>query len=569
MRPPTHVLAAVSMLVLAACGDDDAPTDGGTADAGRTAFAPDPPVLTPCPPGWVETTDASGIHVCEPWATPPPTECAVDEGVFPGEEGCVRVGTACPSGDFPEDLPTDARILYVLAGAKAGGNGRIDAPYASISSAFGTAFANTIVAIGKGTYDEIVRPPEGVTLWGACPAETVLTSTEPDARGGVIEHRNPNVTVRNLRIANASRNGILCRNECTMTVEDVIVDDVFTYGISVAFGSTLDARNVVVRNTRPDDFGEFGRGIGAESGAVVTLARVLSERNHEIGIAVFGEGSSLTADDVVARETLEQPIDDDFGRGVSVELGGSATLRRVVLERNKDVGLFVNVAPSHVVASDLVVRDTLSQAGRLDGGRGIAVQNGARAEIDRALFQRNRDVSLYSAAPDTLLVARDLVVLDSLPRESDLLGGGALDAEEGGRAEITRGHFARMYGISVIAFEATMALSHVTVEDVAPFACADTTCSEAALAVGIGSYFGSAIEASSFVVSASELCGVMLAFDAQLDLVRGEVRENQIGACLQVEGFDVMRLTREVAFVDNVTNLETTSLPEPEPLGAL
>jgi len=47
--------------------------------------------------------------------------------------------------------------------------------------------------------------------------------------------------------------------------------------------------------------------------------------------------------------------------------------------------------------------------------------------------------------------------------------------------------------------------------------------------------------------------------------VRGEVRGNLIGACVQTDGFDVARLSEEVRYVDNETNLDSTSLPVPDP----
>ena len=70
-------------------------------------------------------------------------------------------------------------------------------------------------------------------------------------------------------------------------------------------------------------------------------------------------------------------------------------------------------------------------------------------------------------------------------------------------------------------------------------------------------------------------CGVLvaappeLAGTASLDLSEGTVSSAEIGACVQVEGYDLGRLTSGVAYTDNLANLESTSLPVPAPAAAL
>ena len=55
------------------------------------------------------------------------------------------------------------------------------------------------------------------------------------------------------------------------------------------------------------------------------------------------------------------------------------------------------------------------------------------------------------------------------------------------------------------------------------------------------------------------------ALEGQVDLAEGEVRENPLGGCLQVEGYDLARLMTDVRFIDNDLNLDATSLPVPDP----
>ena len=61
---------------------------------------------------------------------------------------------------------------------------------------------------------------------------------------------------------------------------------------------------------------------------------------------------------------------------------------------------------------------------------------------------------------------------------------------------------------------------------------------------------------------------MQVAGDAALDLAEGEVRGNTIGACVQVDGYDVTRLQDRVLYEENGVNLDATTLPVPDALGA-
>jgi len=60
-------------------------------------------------------------------------------------------------------------------------------------------------------------------------------------------------------------------------------------------------------------------------------------------------------------------------------------------------------------------------------------------------------------------------------------------------------------------------------------------------------------------------CGVLVAHGSGLDLAEGVIASFELGACVQVEGYDVGRLSDRVEFRDNETNLDATDLPVPAP----
>jgi len=168
-------------LALAAIGCDDvAPmTDAGPGPppalplpSGATLAlplppaAPAPPVLEPCRPGWRAIPSSDGPTVCDPWPASGQATCSPGEAHFAGEPGCRPIGSACPAGDWPTDLPATG-VLYVRAGAPAGGSGTMTAPFATIADGVAAATAGTLVGAAAGTYDEAITLPAGLSLRGA------------------------------------------------------------------------------------------------------------------------------------------------------------------------------------------------------------------------------------------------------------------------------------------------------------------------------------------------------------------------------------------------------------------
>lgn len=75
--------------------------------------------------------------------------------------------------------------------------------------------------------------------------------------------------------------------------------------------------------------------------------------------------------------------------------------------------------------------------------------------------------------------------------------------------------------------------------------------------LGVGSFRGGSIDLEHFAVEDSALCGVQVA--AGVDLSLGEIRDTPIGACVQVDGYDVSRLTDRVSYVNCGQNFEARS----------
>jgi hypothetical protein len=294
------------------------------------------------------------------------------------------------------------------------------------------------------------------------------------------------------------------------------------------------------------------------------VRRAFLERNRETSMRSFAPGSSLVAEDVYIRDTLEDDFDGSFGRGFAVEQGASAELTRFIIERAYDMGIFVNSPSTTLSATDVIVRDVDGQRRDLIGGRGINVQDGPVADLSRVRVERTRELGI-AVIGDVEVTMSDILVRDTRSQESDGEWGRGLGVAESARVTVTRAVIARSLGMGVVLAEAMLQAEHLRVTGVERQECVDTTCPTRALGFGIGSYFGGeGIDVRSFVVEDAVTCGVQVAADGGIDLETGLIQKSAIGACIQVPGYELSRLQTNVVYADNDTNLDFTELPVPE-----
>jgi hypothetical protein len=243
-------------------------------------------------------------------------------------------------------------------------------------------------------------------------------------------------------------------------------------------------------------------------GARVEATRALLENERDF--AVFVGAASATLTDVAIRDTSANEV-GRFGVALGVQGGGNAMVSRALFERQHDLGVFVVQDGSHATLADVVLRDTESVVATGEFGHGVHVQGNASATLSRSRIERSR-------------------------------GSGVLSTS----------------GSSVM-------LENVVIESVAPWACADATCADTPFGYGLSAIDGT-IVARGLEVRGASLCGLFLANGASMDVSMGEVSGSPIGACVQVDGYDLGRLSTDVTYVDNDVNLDATSLPVPQPI---
>jgi hypothetical protein len=280
---------------------------------------------------------------------------------------------------------------------------------------------------------------------------------------------------------------------------------------------------------------------------------------------------------VVVRDTLGEEADGLFGNGLAAQEGARAEVSRALFERNRLDGVQA-LDGAYVSLTDVAVRDTQNgfmgavpdvdpHDPRLYRGRGLLVEGGSRADVSRAVFERNMESGVVAMGDETDLALSDVVVRDTRCRESDGMLGEGLVALYGARAVVDRAVFEsnRTTNVASISPGTTIQMTDVVVRDAFEFI-------DGFGGTGIAAFGEAHVDATRFLVTGSALCGVQLVLGGAvdedgdvvpyddggtMDLHEGEISGNAVcGINVQTEDFDVNRLIDRVVFRDNGVNLD-------------
>jgi len=325
-----------------------------------------------------------------------------------------------------------------------------------------------------------------------------------------------------------------------------------TTGVVARGSSTITLADAVVRDTRAQERdGNYGSGLFVGDGAHLEATRLLASHNRMAGVLAL-DGGSITLSDVVVHDTQGQERDGTLGRGIGVQ-SSRLEATRLLVSDNRDAGIFIAEPDSRATLTDVVVRDT-------DGG-GLIAQSGVRLEVTRLLVSGSRHVGVLASS--TTGTITDAVVRDTRNRLSDGALGYGFSVQYDGDIEASRLRLATSCEVGLFVGAATFRGSDVEIEHVSRAACDG---GERMYGYG-AAVFDATATLERFAIRQAETCGLFVVnvrADAALDVRHGVVEGSAIGACVQVEGYDLDRLTEDVLYRDNDANLEATMLPVPE-----
>jgi len=177
--------------------------------------------------------------------------------------------------------------------------------------------------------------------------------------------------------------------------------------------------------------------IVAFGGSSILLERTSIRRVWSVAVAAAELGSELVATDVVIRADAEGAVD----HAIEVGEGAHAALTRVFVAGVDGIGVLATDEGTTVSAEDLVVRETQSNSGGLLG-RALQIQRGAHLSGQRVHCAANHEVAVVAGALAATVDLSDVIIEGTRERGCTAPGcagaGIGLGAYLGGHISLNR-----------------------------------------------------------------------------------------------------------------------------------
>ncbi len=356
--------------------------------------------------------------------------------------------------------------------------------------------------------------------------------------------------------------GVLATDLATAELTRVSIDRVLEAGVAALLEARVTADRVVARDVAQGLFTDFGAGLLSRAGGEIDAARVLVERAHHAGAIVLETDSRLAMTDAIVRDTqlAARPEADRWGMGIVAQTGGTLELTRAASIGNRFLGIF-GVEGGTLTLTDVTVRGTRAvEAGEIYG-RGLELQSGSIATVRRAAFDGNRDVAISLTDADSALDAEDVRIGETFGTGAGEFGYG-LQAVDGATVALTRGSFRGLRGAGILIADAALTADTLEIAGGRRMDCAtDGRCGTRGAAYDVVVLGGGAATVTAFRFEGAPTAALQLAETGEADLSDGVIASSPIGFNVQTPGFDDTRLRAGVTFVSVGTELDRSSLP--------
>lgn len=290
------------------------------------------------------------------------------------------------------------------------------------------------------------------------------------------------------------------------------------------------------------------------------MRRTLIERAS--GAAIYATGAStLEASDVLCAATQRS---GDFAAGLGVLGGTNATLDRLAVLDAAWMGIVAISSGARIEARDVIVR-RVEIAQNL--GEGLVAGEGAQVTIARLQIEDVHAIGAMAYGAGSMLTLSEARI--ERVRETTEHGvGRGVEADVGATVHLSRAVIDDVVDTGVVSFgmleEGTsVSLEDVRVSNIRERSCVRSTCPTEGGGSGVAAVFGGAITARGLEVVGAPLCGVQVAEAGSLDVESGTIRESSIGACVQIDGYDLARIVAGVVYRDNERNVESANVYVP------
>ena len=434
-----------------AVGADGLPFQPVVADAACLAgAAPPAPTCFLTHPAWI---CPPGFEV-DPTTAPPPV------GLSP----CRAAPADCPKLAYAVQ-PGPGVTFVDAAAAATGADGSAQKPWPTLDAAVAAVAADGTIALAAGTYALAQPIAKSLKLAGVCAAKVTIGGTGPAALEVAADASPIAVSVSGVKLAGTQR-GLLATGPVQLAMSKVWIDHAHRIGAKLGgFGLVAQFTDVVIAGTQTDSEG-IGRGIALDNAAQLSVQRVRVATTVGVGIAAVGFETTLTAQELVVDGGVAGG--DTKGQGIIIQGGAKFAGKLLRVTGNTAWGLTAIGAGSEVTATGALIDATQPTADG-DLGLGAAVSTGARLQFDGAVFANNCKAGIVGDGFGSLLVARGLVVADTLLDGSNTFGVGVY--MRGGASALGRGWWLmrnHTVGMSIADAGTTVALQHLAIVDTKP-----------------------------------------------------------------------------------------------------
>ena len=208
----------------------------------------------------------------------------------------------------------------------------------------------------------------------------------------------------------------------------------------------------------------------------------------------------LRIHDTVARASTRT-----LGRGLELQNGARAMVEGLAIERVREVGIVLSGAGSTLEAAALTIEETQPRDTDAAFGRGMVVNAGAAATLRDTLVRDNRDVGVSISGAGATLEAERLVVLRTATNARGILGRG-LELKAGATATVRDTVLRENHEVALFATDEGSALkaTQLFIDRTLPTPTADS------YALGAQCQEGARMELDNVAVERSRKIGIEL-----------------------------------------------------------
>jgi hypothetical protein len=226
--------------------------------------------------------------------------------------------------------------------------------------------------------------------------------------------------------------GLVAVDSVEVQAIDLRVEGSEGLGIFLAGGTSASLSDAWILDTTANSApGISGVGLEVVAESDVSLRRGVIENSRNVG--VWSQAQLRLEDSWVTRSN---PQATGIGAGLQVRTGGKAELRRVGVENSGVHGVQAFGRDARLVFTDGLIRGSTGWNGTL--GRGLAVENGASAHLERIVVDRVRTAGIFASGDDTELRGQDVAVRRVDIEERSGRFGYGISVEQGASAELER-----------------------------------------------------------------------------------------------------------------------------------